>query len=57
MAGYSGDEQRQLLDTAVKAFDALKVGNNGLRGATGALLESSLARLRDLIDRSLPTKP
>jgi len=55
--GTLGDEQRQLLDTAVKAFDALKVGNIGLRGATGALLEGSLARLRDLIDRSLPTKP
>src|SRR5688572_25733341 len=54
--GSLGDEQRQLLDTAVTAFDALKVGNIGLRGATGALLESSLARLRDLIDRSLPTK-
>ena len=55
--GTLGDEQRQLLDTAVKAFDALKVGNIGLRGATGALLEGSLARLRDLIDRSLPRKP
>jgi hypothetical protein len=55
--GTLGDEQRQLLDTAVKAFDALKVGNIGLRGATGALLEGSLAKLRDLIDRSLPTKP
>lgn len=54
--GTLGDEQRQLLDTAVKAFDALKVGNIGLRGATGALLEDSLARLRDLIDRSLPPK-
>jgi hypothetical protein len=52
--GALGDEQRKLLDTAVKAFDALKVGNIGLRGATGALLEESLAKLRDLIDRSLP---
>lgn len=52
-----GDEQRELLDTAVKAFDALKLGNIGLRGATGALLEGSLAKLRALMDRSLPTKP
>jgi hypothetical protein len=52
--GTLGDEQRKLLATAVKAFDALKVGNIGLRGATGALLEESLAKLRDLIDRSLP---
>ena len=28
-----------------------------LRGDTGAVLEGSLARLRDLIDRSLATKP
>jgi hypothetical protein len=52
--GTLGDEQRELLDTAVKAFDALKVGNIGLRGATGTLLEDSLVKLRDLIDRSLP---
>lgn len=54
--GSLGDEQRVLLDTAVKAFDALKVGNIGLRGATAALLEASLAKLRDLIDQSLPTE-
>ena len=55
--GNLGDEQRHLLDTAVKAFDALKVGNIGLRGATGALLEDRLTKLRDLIDKSLPPKP
>jgi hypothetical protein len=55
--GTLGDEQRMLLNTAVKAFDALKVGNIGLRGATGTLLEESLAKLRDLIDKSLPPKP
>jgi hypothetical protein len=38
----------------VKAFDALKIGNIGLRGATGALLEDSLTKLRELMDRSLP---
>jgi hypothetical protein len=54
--GTLGDEQRQLLDIAVKAFDALKVGNIGLRGATGALLGDSLTKLRGLIDKSLPTK-
>jgi hypothetical protein len=55
--GSLGDEQRKLLDMAVNAFDALKLGNIGLRGATGALLEDSLAKLRVLMDRSLPTKP
>jgi len=54
--GALGDEQRILLNTAVKAFNALKVGNIGLRGATGALLEDSLAKLRDLMDKSLPPK-
>ena len=43
--GTLGDEQRRLLDTAVKAFDALKVGNIGLRGATGALLEDEPAEI------------
>jgi len=54
--GTLGDEQRVLLDIAVKAFAALKVGNIGLRGATGALLEASLEKLRGLMDESLPTE-
>jgi hypothetical protein len=52
--GTLAEEQRQLLDTALKALDALKVGNIGLMGATGTLLEDSLLRLRNLIDKSLP---
>jgi len=52
--GLLADEQRQLLETALKALDALKVGNIGLMGATGTLLEDSLMKLRDLIDKSLP---
>jgi hydroxymethylpyrimidine pyrophosphatase-like HAD family hydrolase len=52
--GTLADEQRQLLDTALKALDALKVGNIGLMGATGTLLEDTLLKLRDLIDKSLP---
>jgi hypothetical protein len=48
------EAQRQLLDTALKALDALKVGNIGVMGATGTLLEDSLRKLRDLIDKSLP---
>jgi hypothetical protein len=54
--GTLGDEQRRLVYTATKAFAALKVGNIGLRGATGALLEASLTKLRELIDKSLPTE-
>jgi hypothetical protein len=52
--GTLAEEQRKLLDTALKALDALKVGNIGLMGATGTVLEDSLVRLRDLIDKALP---
>jgi hypothetical protein len=52
--GTLADKQRLLLDTALKALDALKVGNIGLMGATGTVLEDSLLKLRDLVDRSLP---
>jgi len=52
--GTLAEEQRALLDTALKALDALKVGNIGVMGATGTLLEDSLLKLRDLIERRLP---
>jgi hypothetical protein len=52
--GTLADEQRKLLNTALKALEALKVGNIGLMGATGTVLEESLMKLRDLVDRSLP---
>jgi hypothetical protein len=52
--GALADRQRRLLSTALKALEALKVGNVGLRGATGTLLEESLMQLQDLIDKSLP---
>jgi hypothetical protein len=52
--GTLADEQRRLVDTALKALAALKAGNIGLLGTTGTFLEESLMKLRDLIDRSLP---
>jgi hypothetical protein len=52
--GALGDQQRKLVETALKALAALKAGNIGLMGATGTVLEDSLTRLRDLVDRSLP---
>jgi len=52
--GSIAEEQRKLLNTALTALDALKFGNIGLMGATGTLLEDSLVRLRDLIDKSHP---
>jgi hypothetical protein len=48
------DEERRLLDTAGQAFAALKVGDIGLEGAAGQLLEQSLRKLRALIDRPPP---
>lgn len=52
--GSLAEEQRRLLDTALQALDALKVGNIGLLGATGTLLEDALVKLRSLVDKSLP---
>jgi hypothetical protein len=52
--GTLADEQRRLLAIALKALGALKVGNIGVMGATGTLLEDSLVRLRDLIDKAHP---
>ncbi|MEZ0312068.1 MAG: sensor histidine kinase [Myxococcota bacterium] len=51
--GSLAHELRNLLNSAMLAFDAIESGNVALNGATGALLGRSLARLRDLIDRSL----
>jgi len=52
--GALADEQRRLLQTALKALQALKVGNIGLMGATGGVLEDSLTALRDLVDKAHP---
>jgi signal transduction histidine kinase len=45
--GFLAHELRNLLNTATLAVTALKTGNVGLAGATGAILD------RSLIDRSL----
>ena len=52
--GTLADEQRTLLEKAIKALAALKVGNIGLKGATGSVLEDSLVQLRTLIDKQHP---
>src|SRR5688572_28284516 len=51
--GFLAHELRNLLNTATLALNALKTGNVGLAGATGAALDRSLIGLRDLVDRSL----
>jgi len=52
--GTLAEEQRRHLDKALKALEALKAGHIGLRGATGSVLEDSLLKLRDLIDKAHP---
>jgi signal transduction histidine kinase len=51
--GSLSHELRNLLNTAMLAFQAVKSGNVALTGATGGVLGRSLIGLRDLIDRSL----
>jgi signal transduction histidine kinase len=51
--GFFAHELRNLLNSATLALTAIKEGNVGVRGATGAVLDRSLVGLRNLIDRSL----
>jgi signal transduction histidine kinase len=51
--GFLAHELRNLLNLSMLAVAAVKRGNVGLSGATGAVLDRSLIGMRDLIDRSL----
>ena len=51
--GSLAHELRNLIHTSTLAFTAIKAGNVGVTGATGAVLERSLIGLRTLVDRSL----
>src|SRR5580765_7219211 len=46
-------ELRNLVNTALAAFEVLKSGNVGAGGSTGRVLNRSLIGLRDLVTRSL----
>jgi signal transduction histidine kinase len=46
-------ELRKLIHTATLAVIAIKAGNVGIAGATGAVLDRSLIDLRNLLDHSL----
>lgn len=52
-SGRAAHEARDLLNSAVLAFHALKRGNVAINGSTGAVLGRSLIGLRDLIDTTL----
>jgi signal transduction histidine kinase len=51
--GYAAHELRDMLNTGVLAFHALKRGNVAVNGSTGAVLGRSLTRLTHAIDRML----
>jgi signal transduction histidine kinase len=51
--GFLAHELRNLIQTATFAVTAIKAGNVGFAGATGAVLDRSLIGMRNLIDRSL----
>ena len=51
--GFLAHELRNLTTNAILAVAAMKRGNVGVAGATGAMLDRTLIRLRDLIDRAL----
>jgi len=51
--GPLAHELRNYLQTATLVVRAIKAGNVGISGATGAVLDRSLLGMRNLIDRSL----
>jgi signal transduction histidine kinase len=51
--GFLAHELRNLMNTAIIAFEVLKTGNVGVAGSTGKVLHRSLVGARDLIGRSL----
>ncbi|MCA1561649.1 MAG: HAMP domain-containing histidine kinase [Acidobacteria bacterium] len=51
--GFLVHELRNLVSTAIVAFEVLKRGNVGVSGSTGAVLDRSLVGLRDLVAHSL----
>jgi signal transduction histidine kinase len=51
--GFLVHEIRNLVNTAVVAFEVLRSGNVGVGGSTGAVLNRTLMGLRDLVARSL----
>jgi signal transduction histidine kinase len=51
--GFFAHELRNLIHTAMLAFEVVKSGNVGVAGSTGTVLHRSLVGARDLIARSL----
>jgi hypothetical protein len=51
------DELRNLITTAITAFDVLETGSVGITGRTGGVLKRSLAALRVFADRQSAATP
>src|SRR4029079_4758852 len=51
--GFFAHELRNLVNTAILAFEVLKKGNVGVAGSTATVLHRNLLGTRDLINRSL----
>jgi signal transduction histidine kinase len=51
--GFLAHELRNLVNTAMVAFEVLKTGNVGVGGSTGAVLQRTLVGIGNLVGRSL----
>ena len=51
--GFFAHELRNLIHTALVAFEVVKSGNVGVGGSTGAVLHRSLVKAQDLVAHSL----
>lgn len=52
-AGFLAHEMRNLLNTAIIAFEVIRTGNVGVGGSMGAVVQRNLRRAGELIRRSL----
>ena len=48
------NEHRRLINTALRAFGAIRTGNVGLTGSTGALLLHAITELQRLAQLAMP---
>jgi len=51
------NELRNLVTTAITAFDVLQTGNVGINGTTGGVVRRSLAAIGELVNRRSATTP
>src|SRR5688572_10765955 len=51
--GFFAHELRNLLNTAILAFEVVRTGDVGIKGSTGNVLNRSLLAMRSLVSRSL----